>query len=662
MDSVGTISLDLGLNTAPFKQQLAGVQHSVSGSGGSGGGLMGSFMGLGKVMAAVFAAKAVGTFIKSTIDLGSSLNEVQNLVNVTFGKNAGVINDFSKSAVTNFGLSEFAAKKMTGSMGAMLKSSGLKGQAADMSMTLAGLSGDFASFYDFKDPMDAFDAIRSGISGETEPLKRLGINLNVANLESYALSQGIRKAYSEMSQGEQTLLRYNYLLSVTKDAQGDFARTSGSWANQTRLLSLQWDSLKAAIGQGFINMLTPVIKAINTLMPKLIALGELFRDVMASIFGDAGSTLDSVAVSTEETGDGMDDLAGGLKKAGKAAKNNLLPFDKLNKLTKDLGSSAGGGGGGSVTKITKGTKEAAGESKNLNEGFLRLKETIERVLKVFKDIWDTVVRIGKIVWDSGLKKFFEDLWTTSKNLWDTLKNVGKLLDDFYVWAGGDGKFIEGVAASIGRAFGWVGGALKDISQLLEDMTGGNWSAVGQKLGEMFTPLIDNMYSARKLWNDFALFMNGRFGSGTVPYWDGPGESRTDPSRTHSTEYSNWDGSEIGNTHGGGGRSFDAPPSYTRPASRVPQMANGGIVTRPTLAIIGEKRGSPEAVIPLNKLDQMTGGGSDVVQELRQIRNMLSNLNGEPINVYIDGVLERQIAYARRANARGGKMIIPVGSV
>ena len=182
---------------------------------------------IGKLLAGAFAVAKLVQFGKECIELGSDLSEVQNVVDVTFGSMAEDVNQFAKTAITQLGLSETSAKQYTSTMGAMLKSMGLTTkEALTMSKTITSLSADMASFYNL-DPEVAFEKIRSGISGETEPLKQLGINMSVANLQAYAMAQGISKAYSKMTQQEQALLRYNYLLSVTADAQGDFARTSG---------------------------------------------------------------------------------------------------------------------------------------------------------------------------------------------------------------------------------------------------------------------------------------------------------------------------------------------------------------------------------------------------------------------------------------------------
>lgn len=206
------------------------------------------------VKAGAAAVGALGAAGVASVKLASDLTEVQNVVDVTFGKNADTINKWAKNAATSFGISELQAKKFNGTMGAMLKSMGLSDDAVlDMSTSMTGLAGDFASFYNL--PIEeAFQKIRSGISGETEPLKELGINMSVANLEAYALSQGIDKSYDSMTQAEQAALRYNYLMSVSADAQGDFARTNDSLANQLRIAQLEVQNLGGAIGMSLLPM------------------------------------------------------------------------------------------------------------------------------------------------------------------------------------------------------------------------------------------------------------------------------------------------------------------------------------------------------------------------------------------------------------------------
>ena len=205
---------------------------------------------IAKAIGSAFAVKKVIEFGKAAVGVASDLNEVQNVVDTTFGTAGAIkINEWAKNAAEAFGESELQAKQFTSTLGAMFKSMGV-GQAdmEEMSMSLAGLAGDMASFYNL-DPTEAFEKLRSGISGETEPLKQLGINMSVVNLEAFAMSEGITKSYQEMTQAEQATLRYQYIMSATADAQGDFADTSDSLANQQRILQLEIQTLAAEIGQ-----------------------------------------------------------------------------------------------------------------------------------------------------------------------------------------------------------------------------------------------------------------------------------------------------------------------------------------------------------------------------------------------------------------------------
>ena len=228
--------------------------------------LTGSFARMASALGLVKVAQSGIDMIRSGIDYASDLTEVQNVVDVTFGNSASVINRWSKTALAAYGMNEVSAKRFTGTLGAMMKSAGLAGNSvADMSMKLTGLAGDMASFYN-KDLGEAFNKIRSGISGETEPLKEFGIDMSVAKLEAYAMAQGIDASFQSMSQAEQVMLRYNYLLSATADAQGDFARTQDSWANQTRMLSESWLEFKGILANSLLPALTLTASVLNSLV------------------------------------------------------------------------------------------------------------------------------------------------------------------------------------------------------------------------------------------------------------------------------------------------------------------------------------------------------------------------------------------------------------
>lgn len=247
-----------------------------------------AFSRLAKAIGLVMIARKALDTIKTGIDYASDLAEVQNVVDVTFGSATEAINSWSKECLAAYGMNEVSAKRYAGTLGAMLKSSGLAGDAiVDMSKDMVGLAGDMASFYNL-DLETAFEKIRSGISGETEPLKQLGINMSVANLEAYALSQGITTAYNEMSQAEQVMLRYNYLMSTTADAQGDFARTQDSYANQTRLLSESWLEFTGIMAEQRLPVLTTIVSWLNNIVAFLTENADMVSAVLVGLATTVG--------------------------------------------------------------------------------------------------------------------------------------------------------------------------------------------------------------------------------------------------------------------------------------------------------------------------------------------------------------------------------------
>lgn len=267
-----------------------------------------SFSSALKKIAAGFSAAKIGKALldigKQAISAASDLEEVQNVVDVTFGEaGAAKIQAWADAAGKQFGLTETQAKKFTSTLGAMMKSAGMSGgEIVEMSTDLAGLAADMASFYNL-DFETAFQKIRSGISGETEPLKQLGINMSVANLEAYALSQGITKAFDKMSQGEQTMLRYQYLMQATADAQGDFARTSDGYANSLRLMETNIESLKTKLGQVLIPAMSEAISYLNTFLESFQPTTEkTLMDQVAEIDIQKQKKLDDIsAVSAAAT-------------------------------------------------------------------------------------------------------------------------------------------------------------------------------------------------------------------------------------------------------------------------------------------------------------------------------------------------------------------------
>lgn len=380
---------------------------------------------------------------------------------------ADEVEKFANSAIQNFGMSALTAKRMASTFMSMANGMGLAAKdGKNMSLQLTALAGDMASFYNVEQDV-AQTALNSIFTGETESLKKFGIVLTEANLNAFALSRGITKSYNAMSQAEKVALRYQYVLKATANAQGDFVRTSSSWANQVRILKEQWSQLIGILGKGLIAALTPIVKALNKLLSYLIAIGN----AIASLFGGKKITgiskgLDSAAGSAGGLDDNLGDAGGKLdddnKKAEKLAKT-LASFDELDILASNdkdddsggSGDDTGGGGGGSFEIPDFSTDEAASE---LIPNIQKLLDEVQKILDKWKPL------IPKLEFNFDKEKALADL-----------KQIG--LDIINIIAGW-GTFVISLAIKVANDL--------DIGRLLNDVI---------SLTRAFTDLCSNITDA-----------------------------------------------------------------------------------------------------------------------------------------------------------------------
>lgn len=454
--SVGQIGLDLVVNQKPFQAQMKGIQSLAKKTAAT--------------LAAAFGVKKIVDFGKSCLELGSDLAEVQNVVDVTFPNMTAQVDKFAKSAAQSFGLSETMAKRFTGTFGAMAKAFGFsESQAYEMGSSLTKLAGDVASFYNISQD-EAYTKLKSVFTGETESLKDLGVVMTQTALDSYALANGFGKTTAKMSEAEKVALRYSFVQNQLAAAQGDFARTSGSWANQVRILTLQFDSLKATIGQGLINLFTPVIRVINTVIGKLITLANAFKSFTELITGQKSSSsasgqISAIGSAAAGASTGMDNAAssadnlssannGVAKSAQKAAEKmrTLMGFDQINKLDSQADSSSSTPSSGSGTG-TGGVGGAGIDFGSLAQGETIIDKTDKKVSALMKR-WKQLVALFK----KGFKIGFGDSEKKIKSIDKSLKNIGKTLENIFT----DPKIATSAtqcANSIAFAFGKVTGSI-----------------------------------------------------------------------------------------------------------------------------------------------------------------------------------------------------------
>lgn len=469
--------------------------------GNSSSGIKTASFNLGNLLKTAIGFKAIrglANLGKSAIGFGSAITEIENVVDVSFGSMADEAYKFASTAKEQFGLSELAAKTYSGTMMAMLKSSGVAQNAAsDMSITLAGLAGDMASFFNL-DTDVAFQKIRAGISGEIEPLRQLGINMSVANMEAYALSQGITTSYNAMTQAEKATIRYNYLMSVTSDMQGDFARTSGTWANQVRLLTLNFQSLSAVIGQGVIAGILPAIQAINALMSKLMQAANVFRNFMYVLMGkklkgsqsgvsDIVSNLGGIETAGDDASSGLDDATSSAKKLKKAL--SVLPFDQLNQLTDNSDNSG---------TASKSLGSGLGD---LADSFAGIQDSLDEVLTVDEtpiNKWAAKIRKAFINKDwKGLGSTIADMINVGmEKIYEVISwnNVGPKITEFVnAFTTAFNSMVSGIDFDlIGRMLGaGINTAVNTLNLLLGE-GGIDFSGIGAKLSQLLKGAINEI--------------------------------------------------------------------------------------------------------------------------------------------------------------------------
>ena len=372
-------------------------------------------------------------FGSQAIQTASDLEEVQNVVDVSFGSMANEVEAFAKTAIQSFGMSELTAKQTASTFMAMANGMGLAlKDGKNMSLQLTALSGDMASFYNVRQDV-AQTALNSIFTGETESLKKFGIVMTEANLSAFALSKGITKSYSAMSQAEKVALRYHYVLKSTANAQGDFVRTSGSWANQVRILKEQFSQLLGILGKGLIQVLTPIVQVLNKLLSYLIAIGN----AIAKLFGGGkitsiSNTLGNASGSAGDLNDNIGDTSGSLEDANNNAKKlqkTIASFDELNVLnSKDTSSSSGSGGtgGGGIS----GELEIPDYTTQVEEGSLKLGKLGETLANLAKSF----ARLAKSLGDV-LIPAFEAFYKTA--LERAIKAIGDLINEMLKFLGGE---------------------------------------------------------------------------------------------------------------------------------------------------------------------------------------------------------------------------------
>lgn len=300
-----------------------------------------------KISAAYIGLKSITSVIAGWITASNSYIENLNLFNVSMGQYAEEARNYAEQVREVMGINPGEWMRNQGVFMTITEGFGVASDRAyTMSKNLTQLTYDLASFFNIS-TSDAFQKLESGISGELEPLRRLGYDLSVARLQQEAYNLGIEKSVTAMTQAEKAELRYYAIMTQVTNAQGDMARTLEAPANQLRILQAQVEQATRALG----NLFLPILKAI---LPYAIALAKAIRMVAEIIAGFFGVSIPEFDMGTDAIGgvaSGAGEAADGLGDASKKAKelkNALLGIDELNVISPPEDSSGGAGGAGGI--------------------------------------------------------------------------------------------------------------------------------------------------------------------------------------------------------------------------------------------------------------------------------------------------------------------------
>lgn len=408
------------------------------------------FKGLASTIGKFYATywlvmRAVGK-IGGAVDLASQLTEVQNVVDTTFGDMASKVDDFTKTSIQDFGMSELTVKQISSRFQALGTSVGISSQQvangtavankalmsqnntlykttdsmADMSLNLTRLAGDMASFYDV-DQADVAKSLQSIFTGTIAPLRRYGLDLTQATLSEWAMKNGLDANIKSMTQAEKVLLRYNYVMANTQAAQQDFSRTANTWANSIRVLKQEFQAWGSIIGSVIINALKPFVQALNKVMLKVISFTRTVADALGAIFGwtieisGGGAVVDGMEDIADGVGD-IGDNADSSDKKAKKLKKTLLSIDEIHALDDNSDSGSGGGSG-------SGGSGGGGAGSGVDSSLKKTNGLLEKYKSSIKDLYS----LGKYIGDALASAMESIDW---KKIYQKADNFGKGLADF----------------------------------------------------------------------------------------------------------------------------------------------------------------------------------------------------------------------------------------
>ncbi len=536
-----------------------------------GGGLTGSFGkalgGIGAVVGGALAAAGVGRFFKDSVSSASDLNESLNAVSVAYEDASGGIIELGETAANRLGLSQTAFQGIATQFSGFAENiTGEGGDVVGFIDDLSSRGADFASVFNLE-VNDALGMFQSGLAGETEPLRKFGIDLSAAAVDAFAYANGIAEAGEPLTEAQKQQARYGALMEQTDKVQGDFQNTSDSLANAQRILGANFENVQAQVGgpllNAFANLTTGLLPVIEQMGPILTETIEQLAPVLEDLIGQIPGILESFLPLIPVLGE----LAGVfLQLVGDLLPVFLEIFEMLMPVIVDL-----------VPIIATFISEALAVLVPIIFMLLEaLMPIVEALLPVFMELF---VALAPVVMRliMAIAPLIEKLLPIFVGLIEFLTPILLFVAEIL------GTILVAAVDFFIEAIEWVSEKVEVFAGFFED----TW----ENLKSFFEIIINGLISG------FEGFVNGAI----------RGINRIiDAINSLSWEVPDWVPLIGGETF-----SFNIPNLSEISLPRV-ELAEGGVVTRPTNALIGEA--GPEMVIPLNRFESMleAGGASRTV--------------------------------------------------
>ena len=570
-------------------------------------------------------ARALADFGKKAIEMASDLDEVQNVVDVTFTLMSDKVDEFARNAMYTAGLSETMAKKYTGTFGAMAKSFGFtEKEAFEMATTLTQLTGDVASFYNL-DHDEAYTKLKSVFTGETEALKDLGVVMTQTALDQYAMEKGIGKTTAQMTEQEKVLLRFQFNLEQLNDASGDFLRTEGEWANQTSLLDRQWETFQTSVGGGLKEFFMPWLQFTNdSLMPALIVLGDVIEYAFnPELPEEYAKKMDELGVSMADTivdANGMTvsqiDLRNAIDATEKKVKELKQAYDEAREAAKKSIDQQIGLLTELETKSDKSAKEIVDNWKKQQAALQNYAKNLQKAIDMGLD-------------EALVQQLSDGSQESMQILNEFVNGTGISVEDINREFQGVQKSKEIVASTMADIQTGTSRKLQQIAQYTKNQWGDMADEVGASVADM-QEYIDSL-TGRQVYVDVI----GRYNGSTIT-------------------------NAYGNAFGGGYNPYSFTGYSVDATSYVPYLAEGAVIppNAPFTAVLGDQRNGynlegPEEMFRSIVREELDGSSGGEVSEL--LWNILQVLQaGTTVSIDGNEVFQTVVEENNRAIRRYGK--------